>query len=107
MCVLTVDDAGGLPVLLVLLVLVALVPMLRLRLVGGLAVRQELAADAYAAARVGPLAMRSALEGLFAENRLPTEVSARQARKQGHPTLRQRLDRLTAMHDVEQATTQG
>lgn len=107
MCVLTVDDAGGLPVLLVLLVLVALVPMLRLRLVGGLAVRQELAADAYAAARVGSLAMRSALEGLFAENRLPTEVSARQARKQGHPTLRQRLDRLTAMHDVEQATTQG
>ena len=107
MCVLTVDDTGGLPVLLVLLVLVALVPRLRLRLVGGLAVRQELAADAYAAAKVGPLAMRSALEGLFAENRLPTEASARQARRQGHPTLRQRLDRLAAMHDVEQATTRG
>ncbi len=80
--------------LVALLVLVILAPAVRRRLVGGLAVRQELAADAYAAARVGPLAMRRALERLFDDNQLPTEGSARQARSQSHPTLRQRLDQL-------------
>jgi Zn-dependent protease with chaperone function len=106
MCVLTVDHADGLA-LLALSVLVALVPVLRLRLVGGLAVRQELAADAYAAARVGPLAMRRALERLFADNRLPAEVSHRRARKQGHPSLRQRLDQLATMHDAKQNAPRG
>jgi hypothetical protein len=51
--------------------------------------------------------MRSALEALFADSRLPRQITHRQARKQGHPSLRQRLDRLTAMDQLQRDALHG